>query len=152
MIKMYSVPENMRLSKNFILSEFACKDGSKTINVDGLLMMILQTLRDKLGKPVSISSGYRTPSYNASCGGMDNSEHTKGKAADIQVAGVAPIDLAYAVVKVAKDLGLLRGIGVYPTFVHVDVGDYIGYWYQDHNGKKTFYKSLDDIKKIVVKR
>jgi len=149
---MYSVPKNMRLSKNFILSEFACKDGSKTITVDHELVEKLQRLRDTLGKPVVVTSGYRTDSYNKKCGGLvdaktgkSTSWHCFGKAADIKVSGMKPLQVALA----ADKLGF-KGIGVYPTFTHVDVvGSIAGkklYWRTNSAGKQTFYKSLADIK------
>jgi len=142
---MYSVPKNMRLSKNFILSEFACKDGSKTITVDHELVEKLQRLRDGIGKPVVITSGYRTAAYNKRCGGISTSHHLTGKAADIKVSGMTPLQVALA----ADKIGFL-GIGVYPTFTHVDVvGSIAGkklYWRTNSAGKQTFYKSLADIK------
>ena len=138
---MYSVPENMRLSKNFILSEFACKDGSKEIAVDYELVQLLQKLRDSLGKPITITSGYRTVAYNKKCGGISTSHHLTGKAADIKVFGMTPLQVALA----ADKMGF-KGIGVYPTFTHVDVaGSVVGaklYWKQNSAGAKTIVKSL----------
>ncbi|MDP4267035.1 MAG: D-Ala-D-Ala carboxypeptidase family metallohydrolase [Bacteroidota bacterium] len=139
---------NVQLSKNFKLSEFACKDGSDLVIVDSKLVLDLQTLRDKIGKAINITSAYRSPAYNKQCGGIEHSEHIKGKAADIQVAGVSPLDVA----KKADALKLFNGIGVYPTFTHLDIGDYKGYWYQDSHGKKTFYKSLAALEKAVFNK
>lgn len=142
---MYSVPENLRLSKNFMLSEFACKDGSKTITVDCGLIDNLQQLRDTIGKPIVITSGYRTAAYNKRCGGISTSHHLTGKAADIKVTGMTPLQVALAADKVG-----LKGIGVYPTFTHVDVcGSVTGkklYWRTNSAGKQTFYKSLAEMK------
>lgn len=142
---MYSVPKNTRLSKNFILSEFACKDGSKNILVDYELVEKLQKLRDQLGKPIRITSGYRTAAYNKKCGGISTSHHLTGKAADIKITGMTPLQVALA----ADKIGFL-GIGVYPTFTHVDVaGNGKGgklYWQQDKTGKKTMLKSLNEAK------
>jgi zinc D-Ala-D-Ala carboxypeptidase len=138
---MFSVEENTRLSKNFILSEFACKDGSKTIIVDYRLVEQLQKLRDTLGKPVVITSGYRTITYNKKCGGIATSLHLKGMAADIKVSGMTPLQVAQA----ADKLGFL-GIGIYPTFTHVDVGGSTSgkkiYWKQNSAGVKTFINKL----------
>lgn len=142
---MYSVPEKMKLSKNFILSEFACKDGSKNILVDYELVQLLQQLRDTIGKPVVITSGYRTEAYNKRCGGIATSHHLTGKAADIKITGMTPLQVALAADKIG-----FKGIGVYPTFTHVDVaGSVTGkklYWRTDRAGKQTFYKSLAEIK------
>ena len=54
-------------------------------NLKALCMEVLQPLRDFLGKPVVISSGYRCPELNKAVGGVKNSQHMKGEAADIHV-------------------------------------------------------------------
>ena len=138
---MYSVPENLRLSKNFILSEFACKDGSKEITIDYELIEKLQQFRDALGKPISVTSGYRTVTYNKKKGGISTSHHLTGKAADIKISRMTPL----AVAKAADKIGFL-GIGIYPTFTHVDVGGSVAgkkiYWMQDKNGTKSYLTKL----------
>jgi uncharacterized protein YcbK (DUF882 family) len=141
---MYKIPQDMKLSKNFSLSEFVCKDGSSEVIVDYRLIEGLQKLRDKLGRIMEITpnGGYRTKKWNEKCGGIDTSEHIEGKAGDLKVAGLSPFDVAY----VADSLKVFSGIGVYPTFTHVDVGDWKGYWRQDAKGKKTFYKTLAELK------
>jgi uncharacterized protein YcbK (DUF882 family) len=142
---MYNIPESMKLSKNFTISEFACNDGSKNIIVDFELVQLLQKLRDKLGKSIEITSGYRTITYNQKCGGISTSNHLTGKAADIKIAGMTPLEVAYA----ADKIGFM-GIGVYPTFTHVDVcGSAAGkklYWKQNSAGVKTIIKSLKEAK------
>ena len=142
---MYQVPEDLQLSKNFKLNEFACHDGSKSIMVNYRLIDGLQLLRDTTNKPISISSGYRTKAYNASCGGIDTSEHLTGSAADITISGMTLKQIA----RKAYDLGKFTGIGIYPTFVHLDVGAKPYYWSQDAKGKKTFYKSFAELDKAV---
>ena len=138
---MYSVPEDLRLSKNFTLSEIACNDGSKEITVNYELIELLQQLRDILGKPVKVTSGYRTVTYNKKCGGIATSHHLTGKAADLKVSGVTPLEVA----KAADEMGFM-GIGVYPTFTHVDVcGSVTGkkiYWKQNSKGVKSYITKL----------
>ena len=138
---MYNIPEDLKLSKNFAINEFACNDGSKEITIDYELIDLLQKLRDILGKPIKVTSGYRTVTYNKKCGGIPTSLHLQGKAADIKVTGMTPIALA----KAADKMGF-RGIGVYPTFTHVDVGGSTTgakiYWKVDSKGNKTFVKTL----------
>ncbi|MBQ4528800.1 MAG: InlB B-repeat-containing protein [Clostridia bacterium] len=111
------------LSKNFKVSEFACNDGSDTILIDSELVTILQNIRDHFGTAVTITSAYRTASYNAKVGGASNSYHVKGMAADIKVSGVTPADVA----KYAETIGV-RGVGRYNTFVHVDSRPSKYYW------------------------
>ena len=93
---------SMRLSKNFSYEELThsnvaerkglknrprTKEEEKKVieNLKALCMEVLQPLRDFLGKPVVISSGYRCPELNKAVGGVRNSQHMKGEAADIHV-------------------------------------------------------------------
>ena len=107
---------NVRVSENFHLREFECKDGSHQVVLHSELLQRLQDLRSSLGRPVYITSGYRNREHNARVGGSPNSYHLRGMAADIRVPGVSSQDLAAA----AREAGF-RGIGIYNSFVHVDV-------------------------------
>lgn len=53
-----------------------------------LLGLLLQDIRDVVGKPVTVSSGVRCPELNKAVGGSKDSRHQKGLAADIQVSGI----------------------------------------------------------------
>jgi len=111
-----------KLSTNFNLSEFQCKDGSVMpsavrINIKRLVASILQPLRDAVGKPITIMSGYRSPAYNRKIGGARHSQHMLGTAADIKIKGMTPK-------QVADKIELLfapGGLGRYPSFTHVDI-------------------------------
>ena len=107
-----------KLSPNFTVGEFACKDGSDTILIDSDLVDVLQTLRNHFKKAIVINSAYRNAAYNKKVGGVSNSQHTKGTAADIKIAGVAPADIAEYAEYIMPDMG---GIGLYSGFVHIDV-------------------------------
>lgn len=115
-----------KLTKNFSLEEFKCKDGSDIPN--NVLSSIkelaknLQVLRDTINKTISITSGYRSPKYNAKIGGVKNSQHTKGTASDIQIKGMTPKEVAL-VIEGLIESGKMKqgGIGVYPGFVHYDI-------------------------------
>lgn len=116
----------MQLTKNFNIREFACKDGTPVPgalfeNVYRLAVQ-LQKLRDRLGVPIVINSGYRSPSYNARIGGAPRSQHLEAKAADIRTASHTPQQLA-AIIEdmIAKNELHFGGIGIYNTFVHVDI-------------------------------
>lgn len=116
----------MKLTNNFSLSEFDCKDGSKmppeVFNNILLLVKELQTLRDFIGKPITINSGYRSPEYNNKIGGASRSQHLLGKAADIRVEGVSPRELRGVIEELIKDGRLsFKGIGAYSNFTHVDI-------------------------------
>ena len=107
---------NIQISKNFKLKEFQCKDGSQLVKIDSELLDKLQKLRDEIGKPIIINSGYRTEEYNKKVGGAKKSYHMQGKAVDIRVNGMKPKEIA----KVAEKIGF-NGVGVYKNFLHVDV-------------------------------
>ena len=109
---------NKKLSENFTVSEFACKDGSDKIIIDTELVVLLQKIREHFKKPVTITSGYRNAAYNKKVGGAPNSQHCLGTAADIVISGVTPLEIAqYA----EYLLGKSGGIGLYKSFTHVDV-------------------------------
>ena len=80
---------NVQIAKHFKVKEFACKDGSQIVFIDGYLVSILDILRNQIGKPIIITSGYRTPEWNKKCGGEKYSYHTRGMAADIRVNGMS---------------------------------------------------------------
>ena len=116
----------MKLTENFKRQEFDCKDGTKVPaellpNIQKLAEQ-LQILRDCLGESIHINSGYRSPAYNKRIGGVKNSQHVLGKAADITCKSKTPKQLA-AIIEKLITAGTLRfgGIGVYPGFVHVDI-------------------------------
>lgn len=76
-----------QLSPSFKVREFACK-GSDVVLLDDELVVLLQCIREHFGKPVYITSGYRTAAHNAAVGGSKSSQHLLGRAADFYVEGV----------------------------------------------------------------
>lgn len=127
MIKAYSKAKDgeKKLSPNFRVREFACRDGSDPIFIDTDLVDLLQKIRDHFKKPVNISSAYRTPTYNKKVGGAVYSQHLYSTAADIQVTGVKPSVVADYAETLLKNTG---GIGRYPTFTHIDVRQVKSRW------------------------
>lgn len=119
-IKAYSKKKdgNKKLSTNFRVKEFACSDGSDPIFISSELVTVLQKIRSHFGRAVTITSAYRTPARNKAVGGTTYSQHLYGMAADIKVQGVAPKTVAAYAEKLLPKSG---GIGVYKTFVHIDV-------------------------------
>ena len=107
-----------KVAKNFTVSEFASKDGSRVVIINPMLPEYLQKARDHFGKPLIITSGYRTTAHNANVGGVSNSQHVFGNAADVRIPGVPVLDLYNYFCKIAGDS---CGIGIYDTFVHFDV-------------------------------
>lgn len=109
---------NMQIAKHFKVKEFACKDNSPVIFIDEYLCTILDILRNELGKPIIITSGYRTPEWNKKCGGAKHSYHMRGMAADIRVNGISAKEIAN---KLNEIIPNECGIIVYNGWVHFDV-------------------------------
>lgn len=108
----------VKVANNFTVSEFASKDGSRVVIINPKLAEYLQKARDHFGKPMIITSGYRTTSHNIKVGGVSNSQHVFGNAADVYIPGVSVKDLYNYFCEIA---GNGCGIGIYDTFVHFDV-------------------------------
>ena len=112
-----------QLSPSFKVREFACK-GSDVVLLDDELVVLLQCIREHFGKPITITSGYRTAAHNAKVGGSKSSQHLLGRAADIQVADTDPMVVAAYAESLMPTWG---GVGRYPVkagrakgWVHVD--------------------------------
>lgn len=86
-------------------------------NLEGLAKEVLEPVRERLGKPIVVNSGFRCPIHNRAVGGATGSQHMKGEAADLrfQDSSCKIQDLAMAIV----DGGKWDQLILYPTFVHV---------------------------------
>ena len=115
----------MKLSKNFSLAEFNSKDGAVAdqlvIKNLTILSEQLEVLREYLGKPIRVTSGYRSKEHNAKIGGAKNSTHVNGMAADIKVKGLSPLEIYNAIEKLIADGKMKQGgLGLYRSWVHYD--------------------------------
>lgn len=116
----------MNLTKNFTLEEFKCKDGTavpaKLMPNVQVLANNLQVLRDELGVPVVVISGFRTAEYNRQCGGELKSQHLQAKASDLRVKDMTPTQLCNKIKELIAARKMKQGgVGLYDTFVHYDV-------------------------------
>jgi uncharacterized protein YcbK (DUF882 family) len=92
---------NEKLSENFTIEEFTRSDKAKELGITNepgekelaalrvLVSRTIQPLRDKLGVPIHVNSGYRCPELNKAVGGVPMSQHQKGEAADLSIDGKA---------------------------------------------------------------
>jgi len=107
-----------------------CGTGGLSISI----LIVLEHLRQIVGKPITISSGARCEQHNAKEGGSKNSEHLStdndpfADAVDISVEGMSTKEL-HLTVKGLPYANLL-GIGYYPKdgFIHVDTRGYGARW------------------------
>lgn len=101
------------IAKNFNRAEFRCRHCGRLDALDDDLVKSLQRLRDIVGKPLNIVSGYRCCTANANVGGTRYSQHLFGRAADIPGG--------YATVEQCRRAGFV-GIGVRAgRVIHVDM-------------------------------
>lgn len=116
----------MQITDHFKSEEFDCKDGNNggvKINIE--LVKVLEDARLFFNAPIVVTSGIRNPAYNAKVGGAPKSQHIIGNAADIKVKGVEP---KYVYEYFDKLYPSKFGIGLYKTFVHVDVRETKARW------------------------
>ena len=123
----------MKLTKNFFISEFACKDGSEVpmdlIENVKILAEQLQVLRDFFDLPITINSSYRTKNHNKKVGGAKNSQHLLGKAADIVVLSISAKETQKAIELLISN-GKMKegGLGSYNSFTHYDIRNSKARW------------------------
>ena len=115
-------------SKYFSDEEMACKCCGQLpeVGMDSRLLDVLDAMREAVGGPLSLSCAYRCPSHNAEVGGVPNSQHVQGCAADVLLPDGLTVD---ELAKIAEQAGA-DGIGKYydSEFVHVDTRGECARW------------------------
>lgn len=122
----------MQLSEHFTLAEFCNsqaairnrldnRPGDAEISNMKRLAALLEQVRDLIGKPINVSSAYRSPSVNKSVGGSKTSAHMKGLAADITVSGMSAKTVAtlISMSKIEFDQLILEG----NSWVHIGLSE-----------------------------
>ena len=109
--------------KHFKREEFRCKCGGKYCNgypteIDMDTVKIADAIRERIGKPIAVNSGIRCKTHNANVGGVSNSQHLYGKAADLCCpSGYTPSQMASIAEEIMGNTG---GIGIYSWGIHID--------------------------------
>jgi uncharacterized protein YcbK (DUF882 family) len=144
----------MNLSKNFTIDELtisqeAARSGLKNTPNAGqieclrlLCENILQPLRDRVKKPVVVSSGFRSVTVNRRISGAATSQHCKGQAADFTIPGMSIADTVTLIRKMG--LPVDQCIDEFGAWVHVSFGprQRKQFLKARHVGGKTQYQPL----------
>lgn len=106
----------------FTRDEFKCKCGKYCdgypAEIDMNMVKIADEIRARIGKPITINSGLRCKTHNAIVGGVSNSQHLYGNAADLGCpSGCTPAQMASIAEEIMGDTG---GIGTYSWGIHID--------------------------------
>lgn len=121
------------ISENFSLEEFTFSQTASrhgidnrpsseiVANIERLVTTLLQPIRTDLGKPIKVTSGYRSFAVNSAVGGARGSKHMKGLAADIVVSGMSAMDLAVFISNRRKKYPYEKLILEFNSWVHVEV-------------------------------
>jgi zinc D-Ala-D-Ala carboxypeptidase len=114
------------LSEHFSEAEFACHCCG-TLKIEPALIDALELFRSLAERPVIVHDAYRCPVHNAKVGGVNDSEHTRGMAADVSISGLSQQQMFELALQVPAFLS--GGIGVYDgDFVHLDVRPHPARW------------------------
>lgn len=121
------------LTESFIWGEFwsGSNKGSRTVEPPEIYYIKikavaeeLQKLRNAIGRPIRINSGWRSKSWNTIIGGSSKSKHLEGLAADIKVH----IPQKELLVYVGRFTDF-KGIGISNSFTHLDLREDLTFWY-----------------------
>lgn len=132
----------MNITKNFTLEELTKSATANLLKIDNvpneqikaeltkLCTELLQPIRDKYGKPIIVSSGYRSEALNKAVGGSKTSQHRFGQAADIKASDGNQRAL-WDVIKSMIDNGEIKQFGqliwekgnlASPQWIHISTG------------------------------
>lgn len=119
-------------------------------NIDFFIQYCLDPIREKYGKPIYVSSGYRCPELNKIVKGSRNSQHLIGMAADIHAKGESNINLVPAIVSTGRydQIIIEKGDLSNPGWIHVS--------YSRLNNRRQILffdgRQYKDVKSLFVKQ
>jgi len=149
----------------FKRKEFVCHHCGKDGFEGYWVVLFLNGLRNMVGRPVIITSGYRCEEHNKAIGGSKNSMHVRGLAVDFYIKGmdwnVQKAIVLNAWIKFIVDYGITLRLGIYEDkkFFHIDekpvemLSNDSLLWVKDRNGyhygnfdRERFEEGIDAIK------
>jgi hypothetical protein len=125
----------MQISEHFTLAEltrsdYAARHGINNVPTDHEVLANLHVLahglervRAAVGRPVFVTSGYRSAKVNAGIGGSKASAHMRGLAADINVQGVTALELAKEIALHRREIDYDQCIQEFGAWVHIAFAD-----------------------------
>lgn len=137
--------------KYFSIAEFLCSDAAEKYqvsnipsdeellavltNINALVNNVLDPLRAMIGRPIIITSGYRSKQVNELVGGSKTSQHLTGKAADIHVQGYTPqqMEIVYRAIQTYYDFDQLI-FYTSKNIIHIS-------WNGDKNRRESWAKA-----------
>lgn len=139
LMKYFSIAEFLRSdeAENHQVSNMPADEELLAVlkNIKALVTNVLDPLRARIGRPIIITSGYRSQRVNELVGGSKTSQHLTGKAADFHVLGYTPqqMDIVYQTIQMCYDFDQLI---FYPSknFIHVS-------WDGNKNRQKSWVKA-----------
>ena len=116
----------MKITDNFYLNEFNCKDGTvvPSVYMGNVCKLAeqLEVIRDIVRAPIRINSSYRHTEYNRAIGGSSKSQHLTASAADITIDGMTAQEVWRLLYQLMEDGHIHNGgLGKYNTFTHIDI-------------------------------
>ena len=134
------------LSEHFSRHEFRCHCSDRSAQlchasgpISMELVRALEHLRQAIAhetleeRPITVHSGFRCIPWNAECGGVPDSQHVLGLAADISVQGLS----AHELMAIAQAENKFGGRGEYGTFIHLDMGPGGRFWNFSKNPERN---------------
>jgi hypothetical protein len=122
----------MRLSPNFTLAEMTASQTAERRGLDNTpnataianltrVANLLEQVRAVIGKPIIVTSGYRSPEVNLAIGSTNRSQHPLGCAADFRVNGMTPKQVVQACID--ADIPYHQIIEEFGSWTHISVPD-----------------------------
>jgi hypothetical protein len=114
-VDLYDADPDLSIAAHFVLEEVMSWQKGQYGVFQSHVVEHMQAIRDAAGGAITVNSGYRSPGYNASVGGVTSSRHMYGDAADMDPSGISLDRLAELCYAEGADY-----VGMYSTFVHCD--------------------------------